>query len=568
MVNSEPRRDGILRVLDAGTLTTPAFQRSFAWEQAHIDEYWTDLQRALDTPGESADYFLGLVVLDHSNQIQDGQQRLATTLLLASEMYEFIERAKATAPHDGRLAKDALAQVAAVLRASPSAPLVIGLKDQDILLNRAGIRSNSPESAKRLVAARSRLSTHLESDLQGRTTADSKLARLKQWGEFLRTKAYVVTLRVPPKDAHNIFETLNTRGVRLSNGDLVKSHLIARASSTTAAVDKWNHIISQLTNADGKYEDDLESFLLHYFGSRYSRTTNREFFSDYRRRVENEDSLVSLEALLQSAHLYRALIDPAGQAAFWSSVGAGTQQAVELLNGLGLKQLRYLLLAVLRDLGTDLNDTSRRKRMREAIVRISGWSVRGLVHAKTGGGEAERVYIGAAAEIREGRIRNVDGLRQWFLDYDMLVSNDSEFRKAFKAFPFDRATSHNRARAILYALEYQKINNKSALRPRDTLTIEHVLPLSPQPGQWTAIGADLRPVYTHKLGNLLLIDGPSRANALLANKDWPTKRRLIKSWGAQTPLTSEGLRRQQWTTAAIEARDEALAKLAAETWKI
>ena len=221
MASSEPKRDGILRVVDA-VLYNPGLPTLICVEQAHIDEYWTDLQRALDTPGESADYFLGLVVLDHSNQIQDGQQRLATTLLLASEMYEFIERAKATAPHDGRLAKDALAQVAAVLRASPSAPLVIGLKNQDILLNRAGIRSNSPESAKRLVAARSRLSTHLESDLQARTTADSRLARLKQWGEFLRTKAYVVTFRVPPKDAHNIFETLNTRDFAFQTETLLR----------------------------------------------------------------------------------------------------------------------------------------------------------------------------------------------------------------------------------------------------------------------------------------------------------------------------------------------------------
>ena len=35
------------------------------------------------------------------------------------------------------------------------------------------------------------------------------------------------------KDAHNIFETLNTRGVRITNGDLVTSHPIARATDAT-----------------------------------------------------------------------------------------------------------------------------------------------------------------------------------------------------------------------------------------------------------------------------------------------------------------------------------------------
>src|SRR4029079_12799310 len=137
-------------------------------------------------------------------------------------------------------------------------------------------RSNSPESAKRLAAARSRLSTHLEHDLQARTTADSKLARLKQWGEFLRTKAYVITLRVPPKDAHNIFETLNTRGVRLSNGDLVKSHLVSRATDTNLAIAKRSGVTDALKDAKGTYEKNLETFLLHYYGSRYGRTTKAE----------------------------------------------------------------------------------------------------------------------------------------------------------------------------------------------------------------------------------------------------------------------------------------------------
>ena len=62
-------------------------------------------------------------------------------------MYELIENAK-TGAHDSVLAKDAVAQVATALRSSPAAPLVIDLKDQEILLNRAGIRSNAPESAK------------------------------------------------------------------------------------------------------------------------------------------------------------------------------------------------------------------------------------------------------------------------------------------------------------------------------------------------------------------------------------------------------------------------------------
>lgn len=564
---SAPERKGILEFLDFNNaLQTPAFQRSFAWGRAQVDDFWNDLKRALDASTGPEEYFLGLMVLDDSDQVQDGQQRLATTLVLAAEMHKLIEDAKASGPYEEQVAIDAVAQISPALRQSPSAPLVISVQDQEVLLTRAGVRSDLPESAKRLDAARSRLRRHLDDDMQARATPDARLARLKQWGEFLRGRAYTVLLRVPPKDAHKIFETLNTRGVRLSNGDLVKSHLIARATDTTLAVSKWNQITDALKDASGKYEADLESFLLHYHGSRYKKTTKAEFFTDYRGAIENSDALSTLDELLESARLYRALVDPAGAVTFWSELGAGTQQAAELLNGLGLKQLRYLLLAVLRDFARSQGLGPRRKKQREAMLKIAAWSVRGLVHGRTGGGEAEHTYISAATEIRNGNIVTVDSLRDWFVDRNMLVGEDVLFKEAFMEFHFDGVYSHTRARAVLYALEYQRISNKSGLHPRETLTLEHVLPRSPASGEWTHFSDDARRVYTYNLGNLLLIDGPSGANGLLRNKEWPQKKALIGSWGNQTPLTTEALKQAQWTTNTIKKRHEALADLAVEAW--
>jgi hypothetical protein len=74
MPGSEPTSRGVLTLLDAGAaLATPSFQRSFAWRREYIEEYWTDLRRALDADGGPTDYFRGLVVLDDSDEIQDGQ---------------------------------------------------------------------------------------------------------------------------------------------------------------------------------------------------------------------------------------------------------------------------------------------------------------------------------------------------------------------------------------------------------------------------------------------------------------------------------------------------------------
>jgi len=563
---TSPDRKGILALLDHGSdLETPPFQRTFAWGGQQIDEFWADLKRAIDAQ-PSNEYFLGLVVLDSANQIQDGQQRLATTLLLAAEISKRIDRAKVAGAHDVQLANDATATVASTLRQSPSAPLRISPQDQGVLLNRAGIRADLSESTRRLDAARSRIGQHLDGDLTSRPTPDARLGRLKQWGTFLRSDAYVVVLRVPPKDAHNIFETLNTRGVRLSNGDLVKSHLISKASDTSLAITKWNEVTDALKDGNGRYEKDLETFLLHYFGSRYAHTTKARFFADYRKATETIDALAALDELIESAKLYRTLAAPEDSVNTWAKIGTGTQQAIELLNALKLKQLRYILLAVLRDFAGKRPTKTGRNRQRNAILKLTAWSIRGLVDGRTGGGDAERTYIDGALEIHRGNFKNVAQLKAHFRKHDMLTLNDQEFEDRFRSFPFDRPNAHTRSRAILYALEYQKIATKSGLKPRDTLTVEHVLPKSPAPGQWREFSEEDRASYTYMLGNLVLIDGPSGANNQLANKEWKDKKRLIRTWSQQTPLTVDALKSQRWTKKRIRERTSDLAKLAVRTW--
>jgi len=100
----------------------------------------------------------------------------------------------------------------------------------------------------------------------------------------------------------------------------------------------------------------------------------------------------------------------------------------------------------------------------------------------------------------------------------MFISDDALFKSKFLGFPWDRARSHTRARAILLALEYQKIGAKAAVAPLDTLTVEHVLPQSPNAGEWQQFTDEERAIYTYDIGNLLLVDGPSRANDLLGNQ--------------------------------------------------
>src|SRR3712207_2209217 len=76
---------GLGDALTRNEYRVPVYQRSYAWEEVEIADYWEDLNDALDA-GEP-DYFLGTLVLTpdpDGNRLTviDGQQRLATTSLL------------------------------------------------------------------------------------------------------------------------------------------------------------------------------------------------------------------------------------------------------------------------------------------------------------------------------------------------------------------------------------------------------------------------------------------------------------------------------------------------------
>ena len=75
---------GIGRAMLNKMLAVPSHQRSYAWEDGHILDLFSDITDAMRRGEE--EYFLGSIVTTKNNtprpEIADGQQRLATTAIL------------------------------------------------------------------------------------------------------------------------------------------------------------------------------------------------------------------------------------------------------------------------------------------------------------------------------------------------------------------------------------------------------------------------------------------------------------------------------------------------------
>ncbi len=74
-------------------LRVPVNQRAYAWKKEHVDDLLKDLNAAI-TKG-SEEYFLGAIIVVPSKsavEVYDGQQRLATTLILIGAIRDFFHR--------------------------------------------------------------------------------------------------------------------------------------------------------------------------------------------------------------------------------------------------------------------------------------------------------------------------------------------------------------------------------------------------------------------------------------------------------------------------------------------
>jgi uncharacterized protein with ParB-like and HNH nuclease domain len=83
-------RYGIAKLIKDGGLCVPRNQREYAWCEEHVMDLYQDLAKAI-ADGEP-DYFLGSVVVAKKNgtlQVFDGQQRLATTVILLAAIRDY-----------------------------------------------------------------------------------------------------------------------------------------------------------------------------------------------------------------------------------------------------------------------------------------------------------------------------------------------------------------------------------------------------------------------------------------------------------------------------------------------
>jgi hypothetical protein len=550
---------GLGGILRAYRLKVPSNQREYAWTDREVTTLFTDLAKAIANEREQ-DYFLGTIVTIPRGhdvlEVADGQQRLATTAILLAEIRNYLESTEELISES--IEKEFLTDIDRDKR-QRVAKLTLNLDDNEFFCKMLEARGDSKKmpapgnssSHKRLKEAFTLARKQVGKIVAGFDKKDHG-DTLNRWIRFLEHGAQVILLKVPTvANAYKMFETLNDRGLKTSQADLVKNYLFGQAGDRLAEVQqKWARMKSSLESLDE--EDITVTFLRQAMIAIRGHLRESEVYEKVQERVKGPQSAAQFLTQLETmGAIYVAIFNPEHER--WNTYPDTIRRAIQALNLLNIKGLRPLMLAVAAQFQP--------KEAGEAFRMFISWSVRFIITANTSRGSIDEILGGIAHLVFTGEITTSVEIRKKVSD---TVPLDEEFHKAFETATVSKAQF---ARYYLRSLEMAAKGEATPwFIPNDdkqVINLEHILPQTPE-DKWPQFDEEEVTIYARKIGNMALM--LAKTNSDLKSSDFTRKRAIYKS--SPYELTRMIAQSKDWTKEEIASRQKTLADLALKAWPL
>jgi hypothetical protein len=252
--------DGVGRILMNRNVGVPIYQRSYAWEDEHVNDLFNDIQTAI-AEGEQ-EYFIGSIVTTENQEaraeVADGQQRFATITILLAAMRDYFYETGDKDRADTITAELLHKKELKTLNLIPK--LKLNDVDNEYFTKRVLLPPDDPRrletpqkpSHKRIDRAASLAKDHVRKI----AVLPDPVDQITDLVEYLRDSVKVIWVQVPDDtNAFMIFETLNDRGLTLAITDLLKNHLFGLSGPRLGEVrQSW---ISMTSVLEAIEEEDI-----------------------------------------------------------------------------------------------------------------------------------------------------------------------------------------------------------------------------------------------------------------------------------------------------------------------
>ena len=570
----------------------PDYQRDFAWSEKQINQLWNDLIEHYKKVAPSDDltnpqgYFLGAMVAiqEGSNsdwEVVDGQQRLTTLSIIVVIMCEILEKYSKKLPLAHALILG-LNNCFKTYHAGGLRPWM-SYSDQDTnnAFRKFCIETNSRKERDEVWFAlptkfRKKTSPYFVLNRAFIVGYIQVLKFIKNAGFANRGKRAIafaqmvldclVILRIKAgsyEGAYAIFESLNDRGLRLSQADLVKNELL-KVSSTTDR----DEVVEYWTNTKQLLSDTplVMSELLHYSClHRYGLSKAQGLFAFVKGLLQGgQNPKVIAAGLEEDAHALEQLIVLRPLA--WTH--KTSQMLDDITKIISVKFSYPMLMALHKKLSASKDD------FEKSMKLVMNFLYRFMTVSE---GAPERLCWVASEVGRICRDPNLNN-HQAMAEISKLFVRESPndvFAKEFSEFA---VANTKLAYFSVYYLEAHMLRGTMPLTHGMESILEHIMPKTPTPKEWPNVasmkhadpGAYNELIW--RIGNLLPL--PEDINKSIKNKSIAYKiSGGTKNYSSSHLVSPNSLRKfmdasQEWDEAAIIKRQLYLATIAPEVWSV
>lgn len=550
---------GIAEAIRRSRLVVPPNQREYSWlHNVQVRDLLQDISNAIRTPNKP--YFLGTIVLTRNGdmlEVADGQQRLATTTMIIAAIRDWY-MSKGDQMIKTSLENDFLFTIDRQERERVP-KLTLNIDDNQFFKNLVLEPRHEKEHQQRqrrshkLIAKAFEEITKYIRSFEDQLGVENTRHTLEEWIDYLQKRANIVKLIVSDSEnAFMMFETLNDRGLKTSQVDLVKNHIFKMSGDRLQESQRaWSSMKGAVESVSDNEDDVTMDFLRSACCIVSGITTKKDVMKKVREKTPSKSESIRIMILFEELSKdYAAILNPDHNK--WNEYDISVRKSIQALNLFGVTQIRPLMLAVARYFN--------KQNTAIAFRKFVSWSVRFLILGYRGG-RLDEGYARLSHKIFLQDVRNADELKR---EAEKIVIGDAEFRERFKT---TKTRVAKMARYYLRSLEtVARGESDPEFIPNDdtVINLEHIMPSSHNVDGWRHIDEQSFETQFKRLGNMALLQ--ANKNSRAANLSFEEKKKIYEQ--STFLLTNQLAEVDTWDVAEIENRQNIMADLAVRAWPL
>lgn len=274
-------------------LTVPRYQRTFAWGEKDIEDFYKDFIETRNTNEEEPLNFIGTILLSDNRddyEIIDGQQRLLTFTILFAVVRDILEdeigtndaKEFASVIQSRYIAFGSKWEIKHGVNQDNNYKLKVGEKVERHFMAQVFLRGASKKPKpknkveKRITYAYDTLYDLIKKQvLEGPSKAGDRVVMLHRLLDRILEVACIVIFVRNNEIAFNLFESHNAKGQALAKTDLIKSYYFGRLrgeeEKKLIKMDEWDSNFERLeTETDAMAPDRFFSYMLQSYEGNFN----------------------------------------------------------------------------------------------------------------------------------------------------------------------------------------------------------------------------------------------------------------------------------------------------------